>query len=363
MPGMWPRSRPVYCATLLAGAACVSPPPSASESETAPPITTVDAPSGGSTGGAASSSGDAAGSSGASVGESSGAGSVLDVGTAQDLGPAGPPGCRGKIDFLFVVARNVSMHLRQAQLIAAVPEFIATIEAAFADFDWHIMVVDADELWGTWSCNKECPGPYDECPMATYPCELLAGLTDCDWTLGAGIVQSAGQYAANKVCPISGGRRYMTREQVDVVETFTCLATLGISSDRARLGNAAAAAMQPAINGPGGCNEGFLRDDALLMITFISTTHDTKGSDSDGNPYAWSYPIIDAKHGDLESIVLLNIGGFPATNCEPTDRICQLIRLFPRWLQTDVEGDSYGEAFAAAAELLLDACAAFTPPG
>src|SRR5690606_11282151 len=59
-----------------------------------------------------------------------------------DFGDPHPVGCKGKIDFLFVISRLGYMEEMQQRLIEAFPQFIATIESKFADFDYHIMVVD-----------------------------------------------------------------------------------------------------------------------------------------------------------------------------------------------------------------------------
>jgi len=74
------------------------------------------------------------------------------------------------------------------------------------------------------------------------------------------------------------------------------------------LGQALTAAVQSPINGKGACNDGFLRDDALLMVTFIATNGDIKGWDSEGTPAEWAQAVLDAKHGDDKSVVMLNIG-------------------------------------------------------
>lgn len=70
------------------------------------------------------------------------------------------------------------------------------------------------------------------------------------------------------------------------------------------LGAAFTAALEPEINGPGGCNEGFLRDDALLFVTFVS---DTPDDTSPGTPEQWAAQAIAAKHGDPNAIVILGI--------------------------------------------------------
>jgi hypothetical protein len=62
-----------------------------------------------------------------------------------------------------------------------------------------------------------------------YPCDLLHLVTDCDRTIGAGNVFAAGGNASNKPCKIAGGRRYLTKEQPNLAETFSCVAKLGHS--------------------------------------------------------------------------------------------------------------------------------------
>ncbi|MFY0531674.1 hypothetical protein [Nannocystis pusilla] len=82
---------------------------------------------------------------------------LYDVGTDVDLGDPKPVGCKGKIDFLFVISRYGGMEYFQAQLLDAFPKFIDTIEAKFADFDYHIMVVDGGQEWGSPTATRTAP--------------------------------------------------------------------------------------------------------------------------------------------------------------------------------------------------------------
>ncbi|HRI08843.1 MAG TPA: hypothetical protein PKW35_13565 [Nannocystaceae bacterium] len=277
---------------------------------------------------------------------------LLDVGTDKDVGDNKPPGCQGKIDFLFVVARDGKMKLVQDKLIAAFPKFIETIEAKFADFDFHIMVVDGDKHWGHTPCNEECTP--QGCPyIQDYPCDLIDQVTTCDKTIGAGSVFAAGGYATNTPCSIAGGRRYLTKDQPNLAETFACVARLGISGFDL-LGEALVAAMHPTINAPGGCNAGFLRDDALLMVTFIGSYDQTK---SEGDPNTWRDWVLAAK-GDPSAVVMLNIYD-PA--CPYYDRICELVQMFPYHHVADFLKDDYGAAFDEATDLVEVACSEFIP--
>jgi hypothetical protein len=81
---------------------------------------------------------------------------VRDLGGMPDFGDGSPVGCKGKIDFLFVISRQANMQYRQAQLAAAFPQFIDTIKSKFADFDYHIMVVTGDDGWGNDFCTELC---------------------------------------------------------------------------------------------------------------------------------------------------------------------------------------------------------------
>ncbi|MBK8260461.1 MAG: hypothetical protein IPK80_03885 [Nannocystis sp.] len=77
------------------------------------------------------------------------------------------------------------MKSRQEMLLAAFPGFIATIQAKFADFDYHIMVVDGDTEWGLITCDLACAMEGFCGGVPDYPCDLLHLVTDCDRTIGA----------------------------------------------------------------------------------------------------------------------------------------------------------------------------------
>ncbi len=301
-------------------------------------------------------------STGATSGDTGGTTLILDVGADHDLGDGKPIGCKGKIDFLFVISRYAGMEGFQTQLRDAFPKFIDTIEAKFADFDYHIMVVDGDPEWGLITCEEQCPTPGQGlCTLTEYPCDYTP--TYCDTKLGAGTVFPAGDDTANKPCNIDGDRRYMRTGQTDLKATFACAAQIG-SSGGDWIAEAMVAALHSNINDPGGCNPGFLRKDALLMVTLISNTYDspTKPFGSAGTPETWAAAVRKAKGDDLRSVVLLNIGDTMVPGCHEKDRLCQMVKLFPSALNTEVWADDYGPFFDEATDLVETACADFVPP-
>ena len=316
---------------------------------------------GGSSTGSASTRGSDGGSSEVGSASTESSEPRRDVGAVPDV-QAQAPGCGGKIDFLFLVSRHGFMYERQNQLIDAFPKFIETIEGKFADFDYHIMVVDGDAQWGLSYCTEQCPevGP-PPCIVEDYPCDLLDEVSACDATHGAGVTFNAGGFAYNKPCSIPEGRRYLKKGDPDLSETFTCMAQGGVSGGD-RLGEALAAAMSPALRE--GCNAGFLRDDALLMLTLVTSSNDY---DSEGTPEAWAQAVFDAK-GRPDSIVTFGIvNQISQPWCDTyvdkwaPSRTCELIRRFPFHTSIDLDIDDYGPGFEAATELVAEACAAFIP--
>ena len=281
----------------------------------------------------------------------------LDLGDKPDLDHPQPAGCKGKIDFLFVISSGGFVEGMQEQLIDAFPKFIETIQDKFADFDYHILVADGGaDYWGSPYCTKACP-MHPEPACVGYPCDLLDLAGPCETTWGAGNVFNVGQYTTNTPCDVAGGKRFLTREQPQLAETFECIARVG-AAGADLLGHALAQAISPELGGPGGCNEGFLRDDALLVITMATRSPDF---DSPGSPPEWAHAVIEAKHDDPDAIVAFGIVSEWQGKCDPMDRICEMIELFPFSLWIDNNELDYGPGFDAATDLVETACGAFIP--
>jgi len=294
-----------------------------------------------------------------------------DVGSDGDAGSNTPLGCQGKIDFLFVMSRSGLLDDVQEQFVASLPLFIDTIAAKFADFDYHIMVVDGSDTWGSVLCNGACPDVLtckvgDPCCLATnpvgklccatpnYPCDQLDLVTECDNTIGAGLIFPAGYLASNKLCKLESGKRYITKGQSNLSETFTCTARAGLAGG-SKVAEALVNAVGPELNAPGGCNDGFLRDDALLMVTMLTTGSDY---DSPGTPKEWYEAIVAAKGGDPKAIVMLLLAN---PLCPDFDRPCKMAEMLPYWHVVDIEAEDYSPGFDAATDLVEAACEELIP--
>lgn len=283
-----------------------------------------------------------------------------------DLGPPGPAGCQGKIDFLFVISNYGGMTSHQKQVHTALPEFIATIEGNFPEFDRHIMVVETDESWFMNDCSLCGPGCDPNGELPTCGAELDA----CDSALGAGVTFPAGKDSSARRCELATGR-YITREDPDPVAAFLCTAKVGSGGGVDRPADAMVAALSAKLLGlppypPTGCNQGFLRDDALLVVTLINDHADGYSS---GPAEAWRDALMDAKHQDGDAFQLLVIstdndvhdgecggwnGGFP-------HRLREFTKIVPYGLFGSICAESYGPFFELAAGEILKRCTSFVP--
>jgi len=363
-------SRAATSLALLAGAlACNEPAADTGFASSQPGPTST--PAGSSTGPSEASSNS---NNSTTSTEDSGAAStepLRDLGGEPDFGPDKPLGCKGKIDFLFLISRFGNMVTEQQQLLASFPAFIDTIETMFPEFDTHIMVANPDGTWPGWGCeNYLCKNdaPYcgDEgedyvCGPASY--ELV---TDCDEILGAGLLFNAGPFATNTPCALAGGHRYIvTRDEPDPLAAFECIARVGTYGLDPPTGDALIAALSPYLS-VGECNKGFLRDDALLFLTFIS---DSEDDNSKTYVSDWYKAIVKAKHGDPGAVVTLLVtpqyapvetpGCTSASSHE--NKLRDLITMFPFHVEGDTCAPSYAPYFNHAAKLIGEACASFVP--
>ena len=309
------------------------------------PITSTTGSSGSSGSGASTSS------SGSTSGEDSGSGAVSASGTTMgnmstlDMGPVPdfggqPIGCQGKIDFLFVISSWFSMKGHQTQLQEAFPAFTAMLEDEFADFDYHIMVVDSsgplmqntcDACYDCTGCMKpgcaEYGGPED------YPCK--GPFVVCDVTDGAGVTITGNFGATNKRCDLFGGNRYIVKGQPDPEAMFKCIATVGEGPKTAAPMEQMQAALEPDMLN-GGCNDGFLRKDALLAVVVLNG--DDEGL-SPGTPQDWYDTLVTAKGGNEEAIVSLVL----SQDKEFPDAICKYDPMMgPSLLRQFAEAAAHG---------------------
>jgi len=283
---------------------------------------------------------------------------------------AHPIGCQGKIDFLFVISSWYSMKASQVQLQEAFPAFIDLLEQDFADFDYHVMVVDASLplMYETCTPCYMCigctmPGCANFGGPTDYPCD--AEVFECDVTKGAGVTITGNFNASNKRCDLFGDHRYIIKGEPDLLEAFTCIATLGEGPKDPVSMTSMQAAVQPDMLDKGGCNAGFLRKDALLAIVILDGEQDKF---TPGTPQDWYDTMVAAKNGNEEAIVVLALSNdldLPNPKCPGPEIGPNPQRLFAEaaahGMFETICADSYVPALKKTAATILEQCSLLIP--
>ncbi len=377
--------RPYLCALALLVPACAADPHSVGQ------FFGTDAAS--SSGSPSSAEGASTGPGGTEAGDASeGEDTLADTSgfkfdtptgmTAADDGPAGS-GCE-KVDFLFIVDNSISMTDEQQNAAASFPSFIATIQSDVVD-NYHVMVIDTDpedkwdeELTECYSGDCDGEAPDEPCgvlePESGWPCGMLPTVDECDGVLGAGIDHDGTNERAS--CGIASGARWFDDAQNDAASTFECMANLYDGNNPEKTMEGMLAALDSAIVGPGGCNEGFLRDDAVLVVTFITDEEDD--TESLGDPASWHADLLARKGGNETAVVVLGLvgdTGLPGAVCPP-DSVAgsnggeyspRLIEFAESWGTRGSWGSvcapDYADFFEAAVAVVDTACDEYEPEG
>lgn len=260
-----------------------------SEGSTAASTPMTDATPVGTTVGSVADSGSTslAGTSGGSTSESGAdtiAPPVFDFGGIPDSS-IGKQECT-KVDFLFIIDNSSSMGAYQTNLVSNFPGFIDGIQSVLDNTDsYQVGVITTDPY------TYNVPG-----------CGQLSSL----------VVQTGGASSSGMMCgPYDDGYNFMT-ENDDLAAAFSCAARVGTSGSGNEMPmQAMVEAVQRLEGGPGECNEGFLREDSLLVIVDIGDEYDN----SPGTPMSWYDDVVAARSGIPENVVVVSIIDGPGNPC------------------------------------------------
>ena len=276
----------------------------------------------------------------------------------------------GKIDFLFVISSEYEMALKQVQLQEAFPAFVDILEADFADFDYHVMVVDAaggtylpscDGCYMCGWCGAGCTdfgGPED------YPCDEI--FEKCTAVEGAGVTVIGNFDASNKRCLPADGPRFITKDDPNLEGTFECISKLGAGPKQPLAARMMVRALEPEILSKWGCNKGFLRQDALLAIIILQN-----GAEyiSGGTPAEWYAAVLEAKKGNEDTVVTLVFSmdlDDPAPKCKGPPSEANPLRVFADTAKHGTFASSCEPSYVPfmkdMAGTILELCSIFIPP-
>jgi len=288
-----------------------------------------------------------------------------------------PEGCE-KIDVLFAlnhVGGGVQSQLDESRALAEQEAaqllgLVGALTAEAHNYDLQVMVASStDQFYNTaddW-CYSECKGVSG---IPDPPCELVPELAcaasddECDNAHGAGSVYPRGLGASNKLCPTTEGRRYARSQDPQFSEALDCLLRAG----RSDTGNFNYPAITPLVAlrsdmvAEGGCNAGFLRDDAMLVVVLVSSKDE---SSSPGTPTEWAEELLALKHNYADGVVFVAVT--ESVGVEPCGDSPTRIRTFAEMMPNSVLGCWAAEDFTPlvtqAIAKIDEVCDRFVPPG
>ncbi|MBX3192134.1 MAG: VWA domain-containing protein [Labilithrix sp.] len=249
------------------------------------------------------------------------------------------------VDILFVVDNSGSMSDKQARLAASFPGFAAAIQSRLSGAkSVQVGVIASSAYYGSapGSCLiKATSGP--ESTKATC-------LTDTPW---------------------------LDSRDPSFASRFACVAKVGAGGDNDEIPMKNLLGAIDAKNvAPSGCNAGFLRPDALLVVVMISDEDDVREADCDatmfqgtcgsgGTPEDWAKKVVAAKGGHPENVMVLSLLSRKAGVCSNMVNV-NLASFTRRFDKNGFVGDvcdaTYDGFFASALPLVDRACVSFVPP-
>ncbi len=353
MDGLAVRPRSLCLASLALTIACSSDPPaSEDDSATAPSSSSTANPT---TGSPTTSADGSTSNPVTSVGTTS-SGSTSPVDPATGDPTIGPPifdvnelpdspkfdmGCR-KVDFLFVIDNSGSMSAQQAQLLASFNGFITAIQDSLEGVvdSYHVGVITSD----AYSANE--PG-----------CTAIGDLV-------------SRTQAGGDCTPFAEGYRFAT-EQDDLMAKFPCMANVGaFGSPIEQPVTATIASFDPSKTGPGDCNEGFLRDDAIFVVVIVTDDPPYNFDMDDAHPATittdWYDDVIAAKNGDPEALVMIGFIPWMDLSCVGGNESPNLINFIDSFgdqgVMASICEPDFGPVFTTTVETIVTTCENFDPP-
>lgn len=295
-----------------------------------------------------------------------------DMPNFDTIGPS-PEGCK-KIDLLFAIDTQGSSLVKDQDDSREFAEKMAVrmigladaIAAEATNYDLHLMVTTVGPDFTT-TADTLCGV---DCDPVTMPCDVvpehvcMESWEECDWTLGRGINFPRGVGASNTLCPTTEGRRFARSQDPEFKEAIDCLLRTGRSGTKqAYSAITPMAALKPEMVADGGCNAGFLREDAMLVVVIVSVDEGV----SEGTPAEWVEDLLAIKGGYEDGVVLVVFAsGIPSEGGGCSDYPSKL-RTFGELMPHHVLGcftaPDYAPFITAAVDKIDAVCDQFIPPG
>jgi hypothetical protein len=274
----------------------------------------------------------------------------FDVGAEPGSTTGMEPEECAKVDVLYVIDNSPSMGDEQQTLIANFPTFAADMQEALNGVEsYQIGVITTDNYLDEGFLDDGA----NTVNAASPECQHLGGL----------VVQAHG----GSCLPFADGNNFIT-DSDDLASKFTCIANVGEDGDSDEFvgdGLIKLLGSQQIANEVTDCNEGFIRDDALLVIVILTDENDS----SDTGPSQWYDAVVAAKGVPENAVVLALVWDQSNPGCSAPysetngTQIVQFAQMFPNNSVGNICDASYDGFFSATLPLIESACDEFEPPG
>ncbi len=301
-------------------------------------------------------------------GATSTTGTGTTTGMLPDFGEG--EGC-DKIDVVYVVSPFVPKEHR-ATVREGVLHFNERLVETFTpNIDLHIMVTDEMIEWTGEQCESECTsnGSCEASGNPEFPCGDLFNVHRCEKLAGAAHMFPIGLGAANRMCGETKHMRFLDTQTPDLLGKLDC-ATNKRPFDGVLAGHPTDALVTAVTGqGPDDCNQGFLRDDAILFIVYITNLAEPWDWPGTPSPEETAALLFSVKSKDQLGIAaLLGDNTQPNPTCQPgynvehKKKIFTLVEdLIPHHVWGSICAPDVRPVFDDAIELMLDMCISYVP--
>jgi hypothetical protein len=179
--------------------------------------------------------------------------------------------------------------------------------------------------------------------------------------------------------PYEGGNTWMVSSSLALQTELDCALNVGTAgSPDERPMDMLIGSLSDENLVPNGFHNGFLREDALLVVVLVTNEEDDFEMDtswgSSGNPADWVAAVAGQKGGFENDVVVLSLLGTPKPNACPdfqwdgTDgaevsgRLIDFTESFPQGIVGDICAQEYATFTLGVVPGVVAACAAYVPP-
>ncbi|MGB1014583.1 MAG: hypothetical protein ACPG4T_10655, partial [Nannocystaceae bacterium] len=302
-----------------------------------------------------------------------------DAATASEPVTSGPvpdfgdgAGC-DKIDVVYVLSQNVPYEFRDSVREGILHFNKRLVETFTPNIDLHLLVTDDMWEWSGDVCRQKCED-YGHCEFSGNPdfsCEAVEDAHGCEKITGAGHTFPIGVGAANVPCVDNKFIRYLTSDTPDLLGTLNC-----VTQKQPFDGVLAGWPHHPLMvsvtgDGPNGCNKGFLREDALLIMVYVTNTAEFADNEDTPAPEVWAQTLFEAKNGNSNAVGVIGL----ITDRSTVDPICQppgnpdfprkpvifLRDMMPHRVMGSICASDTKPYFDQGIEMMLDLCEQYVP--